>query len=204
MQQPAWKKIIPEDYGTLAMVIHSFFAEQQPIVIEMNISTIGQGTIISASKVFQSVSSPLRHHSRDFFHHTLATRKTQSASRKMKERLLIVGSGWAGSTVATEIDERRYSVSLISPESSLSYTPLLASAACGLYDFSLVHRPIRHASKHTKILKASVESIDFKAKSVKCRTACTKTIDENAFALEYDILVLAPGVSPLAGKMKTN
>lgn len=48
---------------------------------------------------------------------------------------MIVGSGWAGATISTALDERKYKITVVSPEETTPYTPLLASAACGLYDF---------------------------------------------------------------------
>jgi len=150
----------------------------------------------------KSSSIWLRHHFQPlFFGHSASFHLTTNAQKlsntekmKEKERLVIVGSGWAGTTLATEIDENKYAVSVISPESSLSYTPLLASAACGLYDFSLVQQPIRHASRHTRIYKAAVQNIDFKAKSLQCKAAFAKHANDE-FRMDYDILILAPGVS---------
>lgn len=151
-----------------------------------------------------STSYCLRHHSRPAITSKVSTQKFSTTSityatlqnqKKMKERLVIIGSGWAGTTLASEINEQKYSVSLISPETSLSYTPLLASAACGLYDFNLVQQPIRHASKHTKIVKAVVQGIDFKGKKIKCEGAFGDREEKEKFEMGYDVVVLAPGVS---------
>jgi NADH:ubiquinone reductase (non-electrogenic) len=111
----------------------------------------------------------------------------------VKQSTIIIGSGWAGSTLSTSLDESKYSITVISPETTTPYTPLLASAACGLYDYSVVETPIRHTNKRIKFIKARVESIDFKAKTV----SCTPTFDDLAvkgFKLDYDIVVIAPGV----------
>lgn len=51
---------------------------------------------------------------------------------------MVVGTGWAGATLSTALDERKYKVTVVSPEETTPYTPLLASAACGLYDFGYV------------------------------------------------------------------
>ncbi|KAL5330932.1 hypothetical protein ACEPPN_000458 [Leptodophora sp. 'Broadleaf-Isolate-01'] len=110
----------------------------------------------------------------------------------MKQEIIIVGSGWAGSTLSTSLDESKYSITVLSPETTTPYTPLLASAACGLYDFNIVETPIRHTSKNIKFIKARVEDIDFKAKTV----GCVPTFSDLAvqtFSLNYDILALAPG-----------
>ena len=52
-----------------------------------------------------------------------------------KHAILIIGSGWAGATLSDGLDESKYSITVVSPETTTPFTPLLASAACGLYDF---------------------------------------------------------------------
>jgi NADH:ubiquinone reductase (non-electrogenic) len=116
----------------------------------------------------------------------------------MKQSIVIIGSGWAGSTLSTSLDESKYSITVISPETTTPYTPLLASAACGLYDFNLVETPIRHTTKRIKFIKARVDTIDFKNKIVKCIPTFTD-ISVKEFDLEYDLVAIAPGVSSPAG-----
>lgn len=57
------------------------------------------------------------------------------AKQPNRRRVVVVGTGWAGATLSTALDERKYKVTMVSPEETTPYTPLLASAACGLYDF---------------------------------------------------------------------
>lgn len=111
--------------------------------------------------------------------------------------VLIIGSGWAGATLSGSLDESKYSITVISPETTTPYTPLLASAACGLYDFSLVETPIRRTGKKIKFIKAVVENIDFKAKTVQCIPAFPDRValPVEKFARGYDIVVIAPGAS---------
>jgi NADH:ubiquinone reductase (non-electrogenic) len=110
-----------------------------------------------------------------------------------RKEVIIIGSGWAGSTLATSLDETKHSITVISPETTTPYTPLLASAACGLYEFNLVETPIRHTNKKIKFVKAEVEGIDFKAKTVRCIPAFDD-LSVKDFVLQYDIVVIAPGV----------
>ena len=110
-----------------------------------------------------------------------------------KQTVVIIGSGWAGATLSTALDETKYSVTVVSPETTTPYTPLLASAACGLYDFSIVETPIRHTGKKMKYIKARVEEIDFQAKTLKC-TPTFSDLPIKEFNLKYDVVVIAPGV----------
>lgn len=54
--------------------------------------------------------------------------------------------------------------------------------------------PIRHTNKKIKFVKARVESIDFKGKTIKCIPAFDD-LAVREFELDYDIVVIAPGVS---------
>jgi len=114
-----------------------------------------------------------------------------------RQSIIIIGSGWAGATLSGSLDETKYSITVISPQTTTPYTPLLASAACGIYDFSLVEMPIRRTGKKIKFIKAVVEDIDFKTKTVQCAPAFPDKValPVDKFSLGYDIVVIAPGVS---------
>ncbi|KAK5175885.1 uncharacterized protein LTR77_001025 [Saxophila tyrrhenica] len=108
--------------------------------------------------------------------------------------IVIVGTGWAGYTISQKLDDKKFDITVISPEETSPYTPLLASAACGLFDFSLAEEPIRHKSKNISYYKARVQSVDFDSKTCKCRAACD--VDGGStreFDVSYDRLILAPG-----------
>ncbi|TKA70855.1 hypothetical protein B0A55_04983 [Friedmanniomyces simplex] len=111
-----------------------------------------------------------------------------------KETIVIVGTGWAGYTLSQKLDEKKFDITVISPEDTSPYTPLLASAACGLFDFSLAEEPVRHKSKKLTYHKARVEDVDFGRKVCKCRSACDVLGGESrVFEIKYDRLILAPG-----------
>ena len=109
-----------------------------------------------------------------------------------RQNVLIVGSGWAGSTLARALSASKYSITVISPSPSTPYTPLLASAASGLYDFSLVETPVRHENSSIKFIQGKVRTIDFQKKTCRCRPFFGDLEDER-FELSYDIIILAPG-----------
>lgn len=111
------------------------------------------------------------------------------------ERLVIVGTGWAGFTLSQELNDRRYKVTVVSPERTCALTPLLASAACGLFDFRMAEEPVRRQHRSTQHVKANVENVDFKTRQVSCRSSITGT-EDITFNLPYDKLILAPGCKP--------
>ena len=91
----------------------------------------------------------------------------------------------------------------------MALTPLLASAACGIFDFRIAEEPVRRLSTAGKVTKyqVHVSSVDLDRKIVKCRAAVGSNGDarlaaedgvgaeegEEEFELGYEKLILAPG-----------
>jgi NADH:ubiquinone reductase (non-electrogenic) len=114
-------------------------------------------------------------------------------------RLAIIGTGWAGFYIAEYIDTALYSVSIVSPRRTSAYTPLLASAACGLFNFYLAEEPVRSKARSAiQYVKANVLSIDFEKTTLKCAPAFEEDpeLAKDEFDIEYDILIIAPGCIP--------
>ncbi|GAA96072.1 uncharacterized protein L969DRAFT_94344 [Mixia osmundae IAM 14324] len=98
-------------------------------------------------------------------------RSFSSTSHWSKQRLVIVGSGWSGYTLASNIDAQRYDVTLISPKSYFAFTPLLASTAVGTLEFRLALEPVRKFSPQITFLQAKVEKIDLARAQLECMPA---------------------------------
>ena len=109
-----------------------------------------------------------------------------------KERVVIIGSGWGGYRLGYGIDHRKYDITLISPENTSTVTPLLASAACGLFDPRLAHEPIRRKDFHARYIKAFVLDINFSTQILTCQPAFEQLKDEK-FEIAYDKVILPPG-----------
>ncbi|KIW23433.1 uncharacterized protein PV07_11628 [Cladophialophora immunda] len=116
-----------------------------------------------------------------------------------KPRIVIVGSGWAGFYLAENIDLNAYSITLISPRRTSAYTPLLASAAVGLFNFYLAEEPVRSKSRSAlRFIKANVLDVNFQTKTCCCAPAFEEDprLANDEFDVEYDYLILAPGCMP--------
>ncbi|KAL8652974.1 MAG: hypothetical protein Q9226_004040 [Calogaya cf. arnoldii] len=116
-----------------------------------------------------------------------------------KPHIIIIGSGWAGFYLAGYLSLTLYTITIISPRRTSAYTPLLASAACGLFNFYLAEEPIRSKTRKCRFLKANVTSISFPSKTIHCAPAFEDTNDpitNQNFDLNYDYLILAPGCIP--------
>jgi NADH:ubiquinone reductase (non-electrogenic) len=118
-----------------------------------------------------------------------------------KPHIVIIGNGWAGFTVAEKLDLNKYTITVIAPIRTIQYTPLLASAAAGLFDFRLAEEPVRRRTRtQLSYLKANVDDINFDKRLVHCQPALDKVAGNNfsgtkkhRFSVSYDKLIIAPG-----------
>ncbi|KAJ4415986.1 hypothetical protein N0V82_007012 [Gnomoniopsis sp. IMI 355080] len=112
-----------------------------------------------------------------------------------KPVLAIIGTGWGGFTLSQQVALEKYHLKVISPLRTVQYTPLLASAACGLFNFRLAEEPVRRKSRtEVEYFKATAENIDFDRRIVQCLTAAGVDGKESStFDVKYDKLCIAPG-----------
>ncbi|KAL8871023.1 MAG: hypothetical protein Q9174_003065 [Haloplaca sp. 1 TL-2023] len=115
-----------------------------------------------------------------------------------RPRIVVVGSGWAGFYLAEFLSTSEYEVTIVSPRRTSAYTPLLASAACGLFNFYLAEEPVRSKTRKCRFIKANALGVNFDSRSVRCAPAFEDddTLSNDQFDLEYDYLILAPGCIP--------
>ncbi|KAL9094492.1 MAG: hypothetical protein Q9165_003342 [Trypethelium subeluteriae] len=113
----------------------------------------------------------------------------------MSKTLAIIGSGWAGYTLSQKVSPALYNIVVISPIRTIQYTPLLASAACGLFNFRLAEEPIRRKSRTSvKYYKATAENIDLQKRVISCKAYSTLPEEEDShFDVSYDEIAIAPG-----------
>ena len=113
-------------------------------------------------------------------------------------RIVVIGSGWAGFYLAEFLSTTAYAVTVVSPRRTSAYTPLLASAACGLFNFYLAEEPVRSKTRKCRFIKANVLGVDFDSRNVRCAPAFEddEVVSNEKFNLEYDYLILAPGCVP--------
>lgn len=112
-----------------------------------------------------------------------------------KKSVAIIGSGWAGFTLSQKLSLDKYDVTVISPIRTIQYTPLLASAACGLFNFRLAEEPVRRRHRtELKYYKAVAKEIDFETRTIRCKATATTAGEEgDIFDVKYDKLCIAPG-----------
>lgn len=106
-------------------------------------------------------------------------------------RIVIVGGGFAGTTVARHLERQlptNWEIVLISSENSITYTPLLAEVVGASILPGHVVAPIRQILKRTRFQMKTVSDIDFEQKEIHFSSDGTDTVT-------FDHLVLACGVT---------
>ncbi|KAL8259361.1 hypothetical protein R6Q59_027314 [Mikania micrantha] len=91
-----------------------------------------------------------------------------------KKKVVVLGTGWAGTSFLRNLKNPAYDVQVISPRNYFAFTPLLPSVTVGTVEARSVVEPIRNIVN----------------KKVYCRS--TKD-DKEEFVVDYDYLVVAMG-----------
>ncbi|KAJ3496138.1 hypothetical protein NLG97_g2881 [Lecanicillium saksenae] len=133
---------------------------------------------------------------------TTATPQSNQAGKK--ERVVILGSGWAGYGLAQTIKPSKAERVLISPRSHFVFTPLLASTTVGTLEFRSAIEPVRRLGLD-EFHQAWADDIDFANKTIRLegntqsdtagsKTATTRDTEKGPiFEITYDKLIIAVG-----------
>ncbi|MBD0289839.1 MAG: FAD-dependent oxidoreductase, partial [Thermoleophilia bacterium] len=108
-----------------------------------------------------------------------------AASRNARGGTLVVGGGFAGSTVARLLGRRR--ATIVSPENAMLFTPILPEAASGTLEPRHVVVPLRAMCPHAELILGRAVEHDAGERKVRVETG------EEAFWIGYEDLVVALG-----------
>ncbi|VFQ93821.1 unnamed protein product [Cuscuta campestris] len=128
---------------------------------------------------------------------TKAVEHIESVEPK-KKKVLVLGTGWGGTSFLKDLDISSYDVQVVSPRNYFAFTPLLPSVTCGTVEARSIVEPIRNIIKkrkgEIKFWEAECLKIDAKGKRVHCRSLIDENlVGKNDFSLDYDYLVVAVG-----------
>jgi len=131
-----------------------------------------------------------------------------------RKRILILGGGFAGLTVAMELERKLaqdppVEVTLINRENFFLFTPMLHEVATSDLDLTTIVNPARKMLRRVHFLAGKVDQIDIE----KRRVVVSHGFDHHRHTLEFDLLVLGlgsvtnlysiPGLQEYALTMKT-
>ncbi|MCL7041248.1 hypothetical protein MKW94_015990 [Papaver nudicaule] len=121
-----------------------------------------------------------------------------SPTAAKKKRVVVLGTGWAGTSFLKNLDSATYDVHVISPRNYFAFTPLLPSVTCGTVEARSVVEPVRNIIRKKKgdysFWEAECFKIDGKNKKVHCRPVQHESLEgKEEFIVDYDYLVVAMG-----------
>lgn len=61
-----------------------------------------------------------------------------------KKKVVVLGTGWAGTSFLKNIKDASYEIQVISPRNYFAFTPLLPSVTCGTVEARSIVEPIRN------------------------------------------------------------
>ncbi|KAH9833022.1 nucleotide-binding domain-containing protein [Rhodofomes roseus] len=111
-----------------------------------------------------------------------------------KPHLVIVGGGWGAVGVLNSLRPGDYHVTVISPETYTTFTPLLPSAAVGTVQVRSLVEPLRKiiARLHGHLLNARAVDLVMSERLLEVETACRDGHPQRIY-VPYDKLVIAVG-----------
>ncbi|KAJ4833878.1 External alternative NAD(P)H-ubiquinone oxidoreductase B2, mitochondrial [Turnera subulata] len=119
-----------------------------------------------------------------------------------KKKVVVLGTGWAGTSFLKKLNNPEYEVQVISPRNYFAFTPLLPSVTCGTVEARSIVEPIRSIVSKKSVdisyWEAECFKIDAESKKVYCRPngQNTNSNGKQEFVVDYDYLVIAMGARP--------
>ena len=74
----------------------------------------------------------------------------EPSQKESKKKLVVLGTGWAGTSFLKDLDISSYDVQVVSPRNYFAFTPLLPSVTCGTVEARSIVEPIRNMIKKVK------------------------------------------------------
>src|SRR5258708_35634607 len=90
---------------------------------------------------------------------------------KTPKRILIVGGGFAGLTVAMELERKlardpSVEITLVNRENLFLFTPMLHEVAASDLDLTTIVNPVRKMLRYVRFLAGEIQQIDVRSKKV--------------------------------------
>lgn len=135
-----------------------------------------------------------------------------------KEKIVVLGSGWAAVKFLLNVDTQKYDVTVISPRNFFLFTPFLPSCVVGTVEARSIVEPIRQLLQYdarpltrkfkdkiagitpenftpARFLEAACTKIDHANNCVYCQDISTVAAECETFTVDYDKLVVAVGAT---------
>ncbi|XP_072086027.1 external alternative NAD(P)H-ubiquinone oxidoreductase B2, mitochondrial isoform X2 [Arachis hypogaea] len=126
-----------------------------------------------------------------------------------KKKVVVLGTGWAGTSFLKNLNNPRYEVQVVSPRNYFAFTPLLPSVTCGTVEARSIVEPVRNIAKkdfssfsseqkEVDVLFSEAEcvKIDAENRKIYCRSNMNNNLNgKEEFVVDYDYLIIAVGAN---------
>jgi NADH dehydrogenase len=111
-----------------------------------------------------------------------------------QKRILILGGGFAGLTVAMELEKKlardpSVEITLINRENFFLFTPMLHEVAASDLDLTTIVNPARKMLRRVRFFAGEIDHVDVEQR----RVVVSHGFDHHRHALDFDLLVLGLG-----------
>lgn len=106
--------------------------------------------------------------------------------RQGKERVVVLGSGWAGFTLSRALDPKKYQIVVVSPRSYFVFTPLLAGTSVGTLEFRTTLEPVRSFRARgfgAEYFQGWADKVDFETKKLAVEESVEDPLPSRALTL---------------------
>lgn len=115
-----------------------------------------------------------------------------------KKRVVVLGTGWAGTSFLRNLKDPSYDVQVISPRNYFAFTPLLPSVTSGTVEPRSIVEPIRNIIRKKKLdihyTEAECVKVDAANKKVYCKSNANANLNgKEEFVVDFDYLVIGVG-----------
>jgi len=121
----------------------------------------------------------------------------QLAHDPSKKTVVVLGSGWAATSLLKKIDTDYYNVVVVSPHNYFLFTPLLPSVSVGTLEPRSIIQPTRYITRHKKrrveVYEGEAKAIDIQNKTVMFEDNSELKGAVSMTTIPYDYLVYAVG-----------
>lgn len=137
---------------------------------------------------------------------SITTSSLPAPKLEEKPRVVVLGTGWAGSRLMKDLNSKLCDIVCISPRNHMVFTPLLASTCVGTLEFRSVAEPVARIqtalsnAPNSYFFLGRCISIDPEKHQVYCvaqGNGSAKAEKSKAFTVPYDKLVIAAGAQAL-------
>ncbi|KAH6776050.1 dehydrogenase B2 [Perilla frutescens var. hirtella] len=123
---------------------------------------------------------------------------SEADDKNKKKRVVVLGTGWAGTSFLKNLKNPSYDVQVISPRNFFAFTPLLPSVTVGTVEARSIVEPIRNIVRKKNVnvhyWEAECFRIDAENKKVYCRSNLAGYPNQTEeIVVDYDYLVVATG-----------